>query len=196
MTDNTDKCLTLVPPIHAAYQQSVSALKGSFEYALECGDLLNRAKETVGKGWLKWLETHCSFISKRTAADYMRVAKAKEEGVLKEEHLDTLAAEGWSIRAVIGLLPKRTRKPSEATEPEGETEDEGEPASETEAVPSNTANAITSAQPSPDLTAMVENVGPDEVFKALTDAGWSGEQLQALSSLIDDYLQPPQAQAA
>ena len=187
-----DKCLTLIPQIHEGYKNSVSAAKGFFEYALECGDLLNRAKETVGKGkWLEWRATHCSFIKQRTASDYMRLATAKADGTLNQQALDKLAADGeLSIRGAIALLPKRTRTPSENTPPEPNKNGD-----ETPVVSPNAAGAIQSAQASPDLEELLPTVGPDEVFKVIREK-WTLEELAKLARSIDDFLNPPKLEAA
>jgi hypothetical protein len=59
--------------IEEAQAKGVKAIKS----AVECGAVLNSAKETVGHGgWEGWLRKNCKRVSQMTATRYMRLAKS------------------------------------------------------------------------------------------------------------------------
>jgi hypothetical protein len=206
-TDTTpDKALSLVPEILGAHKNAVDAAKGSYKYAIECGELLSLAKETVKathKGnrlykilWGKWQKEHLPTIPQTTASLYMRLAKAKADGLLPDpKAINKEAGEGTLSIRVAAALIRKPRDNDNEDEDEDET-DEGadestdEPAVALAAPPPDLAPHV-----SPDLAALLENSAPDEVFIALKDK-WDQDNLNALAQLLDEYLNQPQAQAA
>src|SRR5262249_61789296 len=133
-----DKALSLVPQILGELKKIKEAEDGhgllcvdELEHAIECGKLLNLAKETVtadvveGKKakWSPWLQTHIG-MPQTTASLYMRLAKNEE---LLFEHKQRVATERLSIRQASQLIPKDEKaKKQSAMEAEkaGERKDE------------------------------------------------------------------------
>src|SRR5258708_13605080 len=78
-----DKALSFVPQILDAHDKALSAqrsgFKSSLDHAIDAGELLEKAKETVGSGWTKWREQHLPKIPQTTASLYMRLAKNKDK---------------------------------------------------------------------------------------------------------------------
>src|SRR5262245_5516977 len=110
-----DKALSLIHPIREAHEKATSAQQQgyaqSLEAAINCGELLEKAKEAVGTGnWSKWRDKHLPDVPQSTASLYMRLAKNKDR--FKERALATgvanLTAEGkLSIRSAAALLAKQ-----------------------------------------------------------------------------------------
>jgi hypothetical protein len=66
----------LAARINESYEAVASAQKGSLEYAIKTGELLQEAQDNLKHGaWSKWLELNCPNIPARTASDYMKLAK-------------------------------------------------------------------------------------------------------------------------
>jgi hypothetical protein len=65
----------LATEINAAHAAAISAATSAVERARHAGELLLRAKATIGHGgWLEWLTTNCD-VGERQARRYMRVAE-------------------------------------------------------------------------------------------------------------------------
>src|SRR5262245_46944705 len=90
-----DKGLSYVGQINATYRELKEAQHGSLVKAITLGQLLNDAKDAVGKHgkWADWLKKHCPEISHRTANVYMNLAKHKDK------FIDDQGAEANSQRA-------------------------------------------------------------------------------------------------
>ena len=72
----SDSLTELATRINEAYEAVASAQKGTLEYAIKTGELLQEAKNKVKHGeWSKWLELNCPNIPARTATDYMKLAE-------------------------------------------------------------------------------------------------------------------------
>jgi hypothetical protein len=72
----SDSLTELAVRINEAYEALASAQKGTLEYAIKAGELLQEAKKKVEHGgWSKWLERNCPNIPARTATDYMKLAE-------------------------------------------------------------------------------------------------------------------------
>jgi hypothetical protein len=66
----------LAARINEAYEAVASAQKGTLEYAIKTGKLLQEAKNRLKHGeWSNWLELNCPNIPARTATDYMKLAE-------------------------------------------------------------------------------------------------------------------------
>ena len=73
---NSNLLTELAARINEAYEAVASAQKGTFEFAIKTGELLQEAKNKVKHGeWSKWRELNCPKIPARTAAAYMQLAK-------------------------------------------------------------------------------------------------------------------------
>ena len=71
------KSLTeLAARINEAFEAVAWAQKGTLEYAIKTGELLQEAKNKLKhEEWSKWLGLNCPNISARTATDYMKLAR-------------------------------------------------------------------------------------------------------------------------
>jgi hypothetical protein len=97
---------SLVPQIKEVYKKVLEASKGTLEWAIKCGDLLNLAKEGMqDKAWLSWLRDNFPEIPQTTANLYMRLAKHKD--VFDKQRVANEAKDGlMSIRSASKLLPQ------------------------------------------------------------------------------------------
>jgi hypothetical protein len=105
-TPTGDRALAYVPKIIAACDKVANATKGSLDYAIEAGDLLNSAKDALPKkgGWLRWLGHNLPDIPQTTASLYMRLAENK--AVIDKQRVASAIDEGkLSIRAAAKLIP-------------------------------------------------------------------------------------------
>lgn len=95
---------TLEKRIAAEYQKASGA--GAIVHAVNCGDLLHKAKSRCKRGdWSPWLALHWS-ASVRVANDYMRLSTAITSGVISD--WETL-----SIDEALRSIRTRNRKPQE-----------------------------------------------------------------------------------
>jgi len=100
-----DQALSDVPKIMTAYDKVISASRGSLDYAIEAGDLLNSAKNSLAKKgeWLRWLGHNLPNIPQTTASLYMRLAENKN--VINKQRVANAIDEGkLSIRAAAKLI--------------------------------------------------------------------------------------------
>ena len=94
----------LAQAIGREHQAAVSAARSAVEHAIKCGELLLKAKATVGHGgWLAWVETNCTF-GQRTAQGYMRLAR--ELPRLDEANAQRVA--DLSLRDALGTLARQS----------------------------------------------------------------------------------------
>ena len=165
------KGLSYVPQINKAYDDLVASHRTSLVHALKLGELLNQAKEVVGHGdWTSWLKTNCPKISHRTANVYMSLAVNKEkfDTAANSQHAANFAAkDDMSIRAAIDA----------ANKPDG-----GGIKTRTPKAPSSKTVA------SPDLKALMQNVGADEIKLALKDANKLNEVAAVVAPSLYDQL--------
>src|SRR5580765_3139514 len=75
----------LAESINSAYKRAQAlrddaliAVRDACRAALDCGDLLNRAREKHKGEFLLWLHCNCPAICERTARNYMRIAKLRQ----------------------------------------------------------------------------------------------------------------------
>jgi Protein of unknown function (DUF3102) len=165
-----EKGLSYVPQINKAYDDLVASHRTSLAHALKLGELLNQAKEAVGHGeWTSWLKTNCPQISHRTADVYMSLAKHKEkfDSKANSQHAANFAAmDDMSIRDAIDAANKA---------------DGG-------GVKTRTPKAGVTKSASPDLKALMQNVGADEIKMALRDANKLAEVAAVVAPSLHDQL--------
>ena len=107
----SDSLTELATRINEAYEAVASAQKGTLEYAIKTGELLQEAKNKVKHGeWSKWLELNCPNIPARTATDYMKLAE-------QHAHIgpNRQRAADLSIRSALRSIkpePKTRQKPN------------------------------------------------------------------------------------
>ncbi len=104
---------TLITKIKEAYAQSVSLAalakdnaSAAIEKALECGQYLIEAKQTVGHGkWTEWFSSRVTDFNQDTAARYMKLAKFVNDG-------GSLADATSQRQAMLaaGILIEKTRE--------------------------------------------------------------------------------------
>ena len=169
---------SLIPQIKEAYRKAVEASKGTLEYAIKCGDLLNLAKEGMqDKAWLSWLRDNFPEIPQTTASLYMRLAKHKE--LFDKQRVASQAADGlMSIRSAAKLIPQ-----TEAGRKAAETRAKAK--AEREAV---AAKQSTASRASFDLPELLAGSAPDEVVEALRQAKWERDAVERLVSLLTTML--------
>jgi len=73
-----------IKAITDAHAEIVKAERGTLEYALKAGALLQKAKDSLEHGqWRPWLSDNCPDISDRIASKYMRLASEKNQAKIK-----------------------------------------------------------------------------------------------------------------
>jgi hypothetical protein len=164
--------------INAAHRAVVQANKTSIEKAIEAGTILKACKDSVGHGgWSKWLYDNCRDISDETARLYMRLADEKNAPKLEEAAKQNgNAVADLSVRGAAKLLAKPQT-------PETKAKRTATIAAKKAEAEANFRHALSS-----DLTGHLKAVAPDEVFKALKDAGWDAEELTKLVGLLNTHL--------
>jgi hypothetical protein len=202
MTDDT-KALSYIPQIRQAYKELIATNESKLRLAINLGQLLNSAKETVkgetDKGdrkWMKFRETHFDEISHRTATVYMSLAKAFGDSE-DWQHAANLMTGGdsrtngdLSIRAAIELMHKAngggvttpTRTPrtpkTPTTDPERVIPD---------VEPDDVAKIVSKSwdRDKQDrlLTQQLKPLTPVQVYNLLLEA-WGDERLQELAEGI------------
>jgi hypothetical protein len=89
----------LAASIKAGHANVEKAGQAVVAIAVTVGRLLSKAKGLVGHGnWQTWVEGNCGF-SGRTAQDYIRVAKAIDEGLVNPQH-----AADFTIRQILAQV--------------------------------------------------------------------------------------------
>jgi hypothetical protein len=112
-----DKARSYVPQIRAAYEKVINASRGSLNYAIEAGELLNSAKQAMATkgGWLRWLGHNLPDIPQTTASLYMRLAENKN--VIDKQRVASAIDKGkLSIRAAAKLIPQTEKSKAAAAE--------------------------------------------------------------------------------
>jgi hypothetical protein len=170
---------SLIPQIKKAYQEAVDASKGTLQFAIKCGELLNLAKEGMeDKAWLSWLRDNFPEIPQTTASLYMRLAKHKD--LFDKQRVASLTKNGpLSIRAAAALIP-----PTEAAQKAAETRAKNRALKDAEAA----RIAAQQSRASADLPELLVNAGPDEVVEALRQAKWELDAVKELVSLLTAVL--------
>lgn len=89
---DTTIALDAAARVNALHERACSSLKDAVQYAIQIGDMLSQQKEELPHGsFLKWVEDNLAF-SARTAQNYIKIFKHKEEleqlqpGSLSEAH--------------------------------------------------------------------------------------------------------------
>jgi hypothetical protein len=117
----SDSLTELAARINEAYEALASAQKGTLEYAIKTGELLQEAKKKVKHGgWSKWLERNCPNIPARTATDYMKLAEHQSCLDPNRQRAADLSMRG-ALRAIkLQPEPKTGQKPKKSKpDPEG-----------------------------------------------------------------------------
>ena len=103
----------LAARINEAYEAVASAQKGTLEYAIKTGELLQEAKNNLKHGeWSKWLELNCPNIPARTATDYMKLAEHQSRLGPNRQRAADLSIRG-ALRA-IKPGPKTRQQPKKS----------------------------------------------------------------------------------
>lgn len=109
MTEIT-RIIDLAKEINQEHELAEKALRDGLAHALRAGELLLEAKEITAHGtWGDWLEENFSF-SKRTAQNYMRLSRRRDE-LEKAQHVADL-----SYRDAIAYLAEPKKKELEVHE--------------------------------------------------------------------------------
>ena len=163
-----DRALSYVPKIIAAYDKVISATKGSLDYAIEAGELLNSAKDALPKKgeWLRWLGHNLPNIPQTTASLYMRLAENKD--VIDKQRVASAIDEGrLSIRAAAKLIPpSATAKAAAATR----------------AATKAANKAVAAAKQIEDL---LQDLAVDEVYTALRNTNEVGYLLELAHMILE-----------
>jgi hypothetical protein len=110
---NSNSLTELAARINEAHEALVSAQKGTLEYAIKTGELLQEAKNKLKHGeWSKWLELNCPNISARTATDYMKLARNQARVGSNQQRAAELSIRG-ALRS-IKPEPKTRQKPKQS----------------------------------------------------------------------------------
>jgi hypothetical protein len=187
----TDKALSLVGEIMKAYNSAEQAGASALGHALECGRLLNLAKETVGKGkWKKWCEANLK-VSEETERLYRRLADAVA-------NKDDIFAKCKSVRAAMAELAKYDTETWTLKPPRPKKPKEKNGNTVTGLVPPSTVDdadldhlagdEIIDADKLEEVAkASFKKLSAEKVSAALIDA-WSADQLRDLINRVDAHL--------
>ena len=116
---SSDSLTDLAARINEAYEAVAAAQKGTLEYAIKTGELLQEAKNRLKHGeWSKWLELNCPSISARTAADYMKLAEHQSRLGPNQQR----AAELSSIRGALKAIKPGPKTRQKAKKPRPDLE--------------------------------------------------------------------------
>jgi hypothetical protein len=103
----------LAARINEAHEAVASAQKGTLEYAIKTGELLQEAQNKLKYGeWSKWLELNCPNIPARTASDYMMLAEHQSRLGPNRQRAAELSIRG-ALRA-IKPGPKSRQQPKKS----------------------------------------------------------------------------------
>ena len=168
-----DKALTFAAQINELQEEILKSDKGKLQHAIEAGELLNLARETVGaRKWSAWREEHCPHVPQTTASLYMRLAAHKS--IFSKQRVARMAEDGdLSLRAAAKMIPKDEEKVALAKQRKAEKD-----AKEAEAKRSNGA-----------IKELLDWCAADELFFVMKIV-WDEEQIKALANLIADHLTP------
>jgi hypothetical protein len=112
----SDSLTELAARINEAHEAVASTQKGTLEYAIKTGELLQAAKNKLKHGkWSKWLELNCPNLPARTATDYMKLAEDQYRLGPNRQRAAELSIRG-ALRA-IRPGPK-TRQPPRKSRPD------------------------------------------------------------------------------
>jgi hypothetical protein len=167
-TPTGDRALSYVPKIIAAYDKVINSTKGSLDYAIQAGELLNSAKEALPKkgGWQRWLGHNLPNIPQTTASLYMRLAENK--GVIDKQRVASAIDEGrLSIRAAAKLIP-----PSAAATAAAATR-----------AATKAANKALAAEKQ--IEDLLQDLAVDEVYTALRNTKEVGYLLELAHMIIE-----------
>ena len=114
----SDSLTELATRINEAYEAVASAQKGTLEYAIKTGELLQEAKNKVKHGeWSKWLELNCPNIPARTATDYMKLAEQQARIAPNRQRAADLSIRG-ALRAIKPQPEPKTRQKPKKSKPD------------------------------------------------------------------------------
>jgi hypothetical protein len=178
---NEDKALTFATQINHLQQEIMNSDKGKLQHAIEAGELLIRAKETVGsRKWSEWRERNCPKVPQTTASLYMRLATHK--AIFSKQRVASLEAGGdLSLRAASKLIPKDPEKVAAAKQRKAEKE----------------AAAAAAAEEKGGQAAIKELLdwcAEDELFLVMKIV-WEEDQIKKLADLLVDHLKSKPAPA-
>jgi hypothetical protein len=167
-----DKAQTLAAQINELQEEILKSDKGNLQRAIDAGELLNLAKETVGaRKWSAWREEHCPPVPQTTASLYMRLATHR--AILSKQRVARMAEDGdLSLRAASKLIPKDAEKVAAAKQRKAEKD-----AKEAEAKHSHG-----------EIKLLLDWCAADELFLVMQHT-WEGEQIKKLAELIADHLE-------
>ena len=181
-----DKALTLAQQINDLYQKVVKTSVGALEHALDAGELLIRAKQTVkadkkGGKWMDWLKENCPKLPQSTANLYMHLAKNREVIENSQRVSNSEAGEGkFSIRSAAKLIPQTPKQIARAEQAKATRE-----ANKAEKAEQEKAEAAKHFKSAEDL---LQNLDVDELFPAMKNK-WTEEQIGKLVVRAEDYLE-------
>ena len=113
----SDSLTELAARINEAYEAVASAQKGTLEYAIKTGELLQEAKNKIKHGeWSKWLKLNCPNISARTARDYMKLAE-QQARIPNRQRAADLSIRG-ALRAIKPQPEPKTRQKPKKSKPD------------------------------------------------------------------------------
>ncbi len=102
----------LADRINAQHESAEKAAHSALEHAVQCGELLTEAKAAVAHGeWLPWLEKNTK-IPKRTAQQYMALARAKPKLAAKSATVALL-----TVREAIASISNQHQRLARLPEP-------------------------------------------------------------------------------
>jgi hypothetical protein len=197
----TDKGLSYVPQIKAAYADLLSAHANKLTCALRFADVLNQARETIGKGaWGPWLKLHFPEISHSTANVYMNLGNHKEIVEAYSQHAVKMGTErDLSIRGAIEEVrlalgkekKQKTPKPKAPVVEQDDDPEEGVLATlDVDEVLTGIQQEWEPHQRTKLLTEQLKSTQPFDVARLLGDV-WNPEKIQELMQELSVRLPKP-----
>jgi hypothetical protein len=197
--------LSLVGPIMTAYNAAEEAGASALGFALECGQHLNSAMETVeshggkGKGkWKKWREKNLPTVSEETERLYRRLAKAH---AMKEDFFANCRSIRDAIKHLSKFDDKLNPKPPAKPKAKGQTGSTATAQQPTSTATDGLEGELKNADADEIISGLghdtdkladlavrsVASLSPEKVCDALISA-WTSDQLNDLAKRMNHHL--------
>jgi len=177
-----EKGLSYVSQIKEAYDAMIKADGNVLDAKLKLGQLLKGAKDAVGHGnFNHYLGLHCSYISHRSANDYMKLAEHREKLADIRSALRISSEGDLSIRAALRAIrtPEEVQAAAERAA-KAKASKEAKKEQRFDDLPEDDESGTS-------LKDWLDNTAPDLLFIELKGS-WDNDALEELGKLISDHI--------